>query len=166
MTSVVPTALAALTLAATALTTAAPAEAATTCAPKLHSESRTALSGEYLTLTGTALWRICTIPSGAHYDDPAKAQLAYTWVGNPHCGRIFGGLIRITWTFTVLDDAPRKLRVTGAIPCHKNGIGVAEVSLAGSPRLAESLGSRWLTTFVVHYRNMPDPSVTVRGGFS
>ena len=158
--------LAALTFAAAGLaTTTPPASAATTCAPKLHSESRTAISGMYLTLTGTALWRVCTIPSGAHYDDPDRAQLAYTWSGNPHCNRIWGGLIRVSWTLTVMDDAPRTFKVHGAIPCHKNGIGVAEVSLAGAPRLAQSLDSRWVSTFKAEYRNMPDPSVTVKGDF-
>lgn len=157
------TALAALVLAATCLTPA-PAQAATTCGP-VRSESRTALSGSYLTITASVSWRVCTIPSGAKYDDPTRFAIAYTWDGNPHCGRIWGGFTGLSWDVTVRDDAPRSYRVAGSIPCHKNGMGWADVSLAGAPRLARTLNDRWVSRFTAHYRNMPDPSGSVRGDF-
>jgi hypothetical protein len=150
----------------TGLATPASASAATmSCSTALRSESRVALSGSFLTVTGSMYWRDCAVTSGAAYDAPAKFQLAYVWQGNPHCGRIWGGFTGLSWNVTVLDDAPRSYRVTGSIPCHKNGIGWAEVSLAGAPRLAESLNDRWVSKVVVHYKSMPDPSVTLRGGF-
>lgn len=45
------------------------------------------------------------------------------------------------------------------------GLGFADVSLAGAPMLAESLGDRWVCKVKVEYRHMPDPSVTLRGDF-
>lgn len=157
-------AVVALTLAASTLATAAPAAAATKCGT-LRSETRSAISGSYLTVTATTYWRVCTIPSGARYDDPAKFQIGWTWTGDPHCNRIWGGFTGLSWDVTVRDDAPRSYRRAGALPCKKSGVGYAEVSLAGAPRLAQTLNSRWVSTFKAHYRNMPDPGGSVAGDF-
>lgn len=143
---------------------AAPKKATFTCKPAIHGESRVAISGSYLTLTAAAYWRDCTITSLAQYDDPARGSLAYVWNGDPHCNRWFAGLINLTFTFTVQDDA-RAWRVSGSIPCSKSGLGYADVSFAPAPKLAESLRSRWDCRVVVHYRHSPDPSVTLRGDF-